>query len=157
MPPLNPQVASPLFAEFTPTIAANAKVAGACVGNAFQLSAKTPFSSGEQGPIGIVQSAILTDKDGLSPRLAIMLYRVAFTDAGDAVAFGGTDANYAGMILVNPTDWLVIGGIGYATVSAYGLASKIVGAIWYAQIVSVDGFTVVTPNSIKGALAGIIS
>lgn len=160
MPPLNPQVASPLFPQFTPTIAANAKAAGDCVGNAFQLSVKTPFSSGEVGPIGIVQSAMLTDLDGLAPRLAIQIYRATFTDAGDAVAFApGASApgNYAGTILVNPTDWLVLGGVGYATVSAYGLASRIVNATWYAQIVSVDGFTVVTPNSIQGALAGIIS
>ena len=149
-----------LNAEFAPTIAAAVKAAGDCVGNAFQLAVPCPVSSGQNGPIGIVQAAQLTDLDALSARLAIQIYKAAFTDAGDGNAFApgvGAPPNYVGTILVNPTDWITLGGVGYATVSAYGLAAKIVGGVWYAQIITVDGLTTATPNGIRGALSGIIT
>ncbi len=153
-------VSPPLNAAFAPTIAAGVKAAGACVGNAFQLAVPCPTKSGNNGPIGIVQAGRFTDVDGLAARLVLQIYSAAFADAGDGVAFApgaGAENNYVGTVLVNPTDWLTLGSVGYATVSAYGMASQIVGKIWYAQLVAVDALTTVTPDGIRGAISGIIT
>lgn len=152
-------ISPPLNATFAPTIAIAAKAAKDNVGNAFQLVVPTRTKSGNNGPIGIVQSARLTDLDGLSPRIALQIYKVAITDAGDGNTHTPSPLprDYVGTVLVNPTDWLVINGIGYATVSAYGMASVIEGGIWYGQLVAVDGWSVATVDSIQGAISGIVT
>lgn len=154
---ITPQVSTPLNAPFAPTIAIAAKAAGTCIGNKFTLAAPSPISSGRNGPTGIVQAMHITDKDATQTRMALMIYETDFTDAGDGNAFGGTEAGYVGHVLVNAADWLVLGGKGYATVSAYGLAGKVTGAQWFAQLVTVDGITTVQTDSIQGAVSGIIS
>jgi len=156
----NVVVSPPLVASFAPTIAASAHAAGDCLGNKFQLAAPCPVSSGSPGPVGIVQTVTLTDVDHLDGRIALMVYHTDFTDAGDDNAFApgaGAEANYVGMAVVEPTDWLTLGNVGYATVSAFGMAAKVIGGVWYAQLVAVDAITTVTPNGIKGAVSGIIT
>lgn len=125
-----------------------------------ELSVPCPFSSGEPGPIGIVQSFVLTCKDKIAPRLGLAIFNADFTTIADNAAFAPTDAdmlNFVGLLVVESNHWLNFNVNAQATRSAYGLAGKIIGGKWYAQFVAIEALTITTADAIRGKIAGIIT
>ena len=155
-----PIVSQPLAADLAPTIATGAKAANDVIGNKMVIPVPCPIASGPQGPIGIIQTFTLTDKDKLSGRIALVLFNEDFTDVGDGNPFNPSNAemeNFFGRLHVDTNHWLVFLNNAEATRSAYGLAGKVKGGKLYGQFVAIAALTTATADAIKGKIAGIVT
>lgn len=155
-----PHVSTPLAQDLNPTISAELKAANDVIGNRMILDVPNPVMSGRHGPVAIIQSLVLTNKDKLAGRIGLVLFNEDFVDVGDGAPFAPTNAemeNYVGILVVESSHWLAFVSNEQATRSAYGLAAKVKGGKLYAQFIAIAAITTVTANGLKGKIAGIVT
>ena len=137
----------------------NTYAAGQQIGGVLTLMAPAPFLSGDNGPILIVQTAILTDEDNQKSAVDVLLFRGVPTSSGDNTAYAPNAADMAlliGKISFPAADWATYGTMA-AVVVRLVEAMRIANGKLYAIVVSQGAPTFVSAGVLKLKVAGVVS
>lgn len=158
---LGPTYATPLAVDLAPGSTAVAYVAGKTIGSLMTIPTPGPIRSGDNGPIAIVETLVVSDAEKKDGDLDLVLFDEIPADPGNNVTYAPSAADLAkvsGVIRVRAADYSDFSANSVADVSAIVKTTRLKEAKqFYALFVARGAITFASPGSLKGKLSGLVS
>jgi len=156
---------TPLAVDINPGTTASAYVAGNCMGTLFPIEVRTPIRSGENGPVVLIETLVLSDAEMIDGDIDLILFDSQPTAVVDAAAFAPSAADLekiAGVVRVRgsatPSDWSDMSANSVADKSAIAktVRAKTPPTLW-GLFVARSAITFASAASLKGKLTGFVN
>lgn len=160
---VNPVHATPLADDLAPAHNTAAYSAGQCMGIILALTVPTPFRSGANGPVLLVEELILSIPEALTPDIDVLLFDSLPTAVADHDAYAPVQADLvkiADIIQVRAASahW---NSFGTKRVAVRDALVKVVRMktppTLYVLFVARSSVTFATASTLKGKLAGFVN